>query len=174
MSIASLCSWKRTSREVRSWGFIAIKRERTCPQGTLICEMGSWWQSERYQAVARWYYKLQSLEEVCLYFYWTQKDAKAPFWQEIGNKQALFKAQLQCTCVQINKPCSTATLLPEKHEQRNIIKLPATQRSALPATEFLGQDLIAFGLRDVADWSLSRSLKLYLPFLRTQLFFSWW
>lgn len=71
---------------------------------------------------------------VCLYFHWTQKDATAPFWQETRNKWVLFKLQLQTTCVQINKPGSTATLLPEMQKQQNIIKYPATLKSALAAT----------------------------------------
>lgn len=89
-----------------------------------------------------WHYKLASSGRSLFIFSLDSKRCCSSILARNRGKQALFKPQLQSTCVQINKPCSTATFLPEMQKQQNIIKASGTLKSALPVTKFLGQHLV--------------------------------
>ena len=121
-------------------GILWFKGKKEICSGWLFVMRGAFGNNEK--RIRVWHYKLASSGRSLFIFSLDSKRCFSSILARNRGKQALFKPQLQSTCVQINKPCSTATFLPEMQKQQNIIKASGTLKSALPVTKFLGQHLV--------------------------------
>lgn len=124
----------------RDLGTLRFKAKKGICSRWLPVMQGAFGNNEK--GIRAWHYKLASSGRSLFIFSLDSKRCCSSILARNRGKQALFKPQLQSTCVHINKPCSAATFLPEMQKQQNIIKASGTLKSALPVTKFLGQHLV--------------------------------